>query len=140
MDIKYPIENEFMKCVLRINGCSGSRPQVRSSHWVWSGGATGLTVFSKTLLKTNSLGRNVRDFTRQLCKFGSLYWYDAMRTVAASRSSSVVSRSLAMALTFAFLRISTRTLGIPIYVRMMASIPYLRANGDTPVGFRLVVL
>ena len=29
MDIKYPIENEYMKCVLQINGFSGPRPQVR---------------------------------------------------------------------------------------------------------------
>ena len=29
---------------------------------------------------------------------------------------------------------------IPISVGMMASIPYVRANGDTPIGFKLVVL
>ena len=34
MDIKYPIENEYMKCVLQINGFSGPRPQVRSNHRV----------------------------------------------------------------------------------------------------------
>ena len=51
-----------------------------------------------------------------------------------------MSRSLAMALTFAFSGISTRTVGIPISVGMMASIPYVRANSDTPVGFWLVVL
>ena len=63
-----------------------------------------------------------------------------MRTASASRSSSVVSRSLAMASTFAFSGISARTVGILISVGMMASIPYVRANGDMPVGFRLVVL
>ena len=63
-----------------------------------------------------------------------------MRIAAASRSSSVVFKSLAMALTFSFSRISTRTMGIPSSLGMMASIPYLRANGDTPVGFRLVVM
>ena len=45
-----------------------------------------------------------------------------------------------MASTFAFSRISAHTVGIPIYVGMMASTPYMRANGDTPVDFQLVVL
>ena len=36
MDIKYPIEIEYMKCVLQINEFSGPRPQVRSSSWVGS--------------------------------------------------------------------------------------------------------
>ena len=31
MDIKYLIENEYMKCVLQINGFSGPCPQVRSA-------------------------------------------------------------------------------------------------------------
>ena len=39
MDIKYPIENKYMKCVLQINGFSGSRPRVRSNRWVELGGA-----------------------------------------------------------------------------------------------------
>ena len=51
-----------------------------------------------------------------------------------------MSRSLAMALAFAFLGICSRTVGIPISVGMLASIPYVRANGDMPVGFWLVVL
>ena len=50
-----------------------------------------------------------------------------------------MSWSLAMDLTFAFLGISVRTVGIPISMGMMASIPYLMANGDTLVDFRLVV-
>ena len=37
MDIKCPIENEYMKGVLQINGFSGPRPQVRSSRRVGSG-------------------------------------------------------------------------------------------------------
>ena len=97
-------------------------------------------MFLKTLLKTNYLGRNVRSFTSQLCKFSSLYWYDAMPTSIASRCSLIMSRSLTRASTFAFSRISTRTVGIPISVGMMASIPYVKANDDIPVDFRLVVL
>ena len=41
MDIKYPIENEFIKCMLQINGFSGSRPRVQSSHRVELGGGGG---------------------------------------------------------------------------------------------------
>ena len=37
MDIKYPIENEYMKYVLQINGFSGPRPWVRSNRQVGSG-------------------------------------------------------------------------------------------------------
>ena len=42
MDIKYHIENKYMKWVLQINGFSGPRPRVRSSlsGRVRSGGAT----------------------------------------------------------------------------------------------------
>ena len=36
-------------------------------------------------------------------------------------------------------RIPVRIVGIPIFVGMIASIPYVRVNGDSPVGFRLVV-
>ena len=96
-------------------------------------------MFSKTLLKTNSLGRNVCGFTRRVCKFSNLCWYDAMRIIVASRSLLVVFRSLAMALALASLRISTRTMGISISMGMIASIPYVRVNGDTSVGFQLVV-
>ena len=106
----------------------------------WNFPSVGLVVFSKTILKTNSPGRNIRGFTRWLCKFASLCWYHIMRIVAASRSSSIMSKSLAMASTFAFSGISARMVGIPIYVGMMASIPYVKVNGDMPVDFRLVVL
>ena len=34
MDIKYPIENEYMKCVVQINGFSGPHPRVRSNRRV----------------------------------------------------------------------------------------------------------
>ena len=49
-----------------------------------------------------------------------------------------MSRSLAS--TFSFSRIFARTVGILISIGMMASIPYVRANDDMPVGFQLVVL
>ena len=97
-------------------------------------------MFSKTRLKTKSPGRNVRGFTRWLCKFASLYWYDTMRIAVASQSSLVVSRSLAMASTFAFSGISAHMVGIPISMKMMASIQYVRANGDRPISFWLVFL
>ena len=45
-----------------------------------------------------------------------------------------------MAPTFSFSGISARMVGIPIYVGILASIPYVRANDDMPVGFWLVVL
>ena len=52
----------------------------------------------------------------------------------------MVSRSLAMSSTFAFLRISIHIVGISISVGMTASIPYVRVNGDMTVGFWSVVL
>ena len=51
-----------------------------------------------------------------------------------------MSRSLAMASTFAFSGIFARTMGIPISVGMMASIPYVKVNSNMLVDFRLVVL
>ena len=36
MDIKYPVENEYMKCVLQINGFSDLRPRVWSNRRVGS--------------------------------------------------------------------------------------------------------
>ena len=46
MDIKYPIENEYMKYVLQINGFRSPRPRVRSSRLVGSdqGGTTFILV------------------------------------------------------------------------------------------------
>ena len=46
-----------------------------------------------------------------------------------------MSKSLPMASAFSFSGIFTRMVGIPIYVVMMASIPYMRANDDMLVGF-----
>ena len=108
------------------------------SHLAWNFSATGLAVFSKTILKTNSPALNARDFTCWLCKFASLCWYDAMCTAAASRSSSVMSKSLVIVLVFTSSKIYVRMVGIPISIGMIASIPYVRANGDSPIGFRLV--
>ena len=105
----------------------------------WNFSFARLAVFFMTLLQTNSPGRNVSGFTRQLCKFASFYGYDIMRTAAASRSSSVVSKSLAMAATLASSGIFAHTVGIPIFEGMMGSILYVRANSDTLVGFRQVV-
>ena len=105
------------------------------SQLSWNFSFAGLTVFSKIRLKTKFPSRNVRGFMRRLCKFASLYWYDAMHITAASRSLSIVSRSLAMALAFSFSKISPRMVGIPISMGMMASIPHVRENDDMPVGF-----
>ena len=41
MDIKYHIENNYMKCVLQISGISGPRPLVRSNCLVGSGRVRG---------------------------------------------------------------------------------------------------
>ena len=59
-----------------------------------------------------------------------------MLTTAASQSSSNVSRSLITASVFASSRISVQMVGIPISVGTIASIPYVRANSDSPIGFR----
>ena len=45
-----------------------------------------------------------------------------------------------MASVFALSGILVRTVGIPISVGMIASISYVKANGDSPVGLWLVVL
>ena len=47
MDIKYPLKNEYMKCVLQINGFSGPRPRVWSSRRVGSGGMTNPVFHSR---------------------------------------------------------------------------------------------
>ena len=109
------------------------------SHMGWNSSFAGLAVFSKTLLRTNSPTLNICGFTRWLCKLANLCWYEVIRTAAASRSSSTVSRSLITALVFASSRIFIQMVGIPISVGMIASIPYVRVNGDSPVGFWLVV-
>ena len=63
-----------------------------------------------------------------------------MHIAAASRSSSIMSRSLIRTSTFDFSGISARTVSILIFLGMMTSIPYGRANDNIPVGFRLVIL
>ena len=106
----------------------------------WNFPSDGLDVFSKTFLRTNSLALNVSEFTRRLCQLANLCWYEDMRMAAASRSLSAVLRSLVMASVLVSSEILVRIVGISISVGMIASIPYVRANGDSPVSFRLVVL
>ena len=109
-------------------------------HRVWSLPTTvpsaGLAVFSKILIKINSSNLNACDFTHWLCRFANFCWYDDMDIAVAFQSLSVVSRSLVIASPFASSEISVRMVGIPIFVKMIASIPNVRANGDSPVGFR----
>ena len=83
----------------------------------------GSAMFLKTFLRTRSPARNVSYFTCLLYELVDLCWYDAMHTTAASRSSSTISKSFAMALILAFSGISVRSVGIPISVGIMASIP-----------------
>ena len=63
-----------------------------------------------------------------------------MRMVADSRNSSTVSSSLVVSSVFPYSEVFVRMVGIPISVGMMASIPYVIANGDTLVGLRAMVL
>ena len=63
-----------------------------------------------------------------------------MQMAADSRNSSTVSSSLIINSVFPCSGVFFRMVGIPIFVGMMASIPYVIANGDTPVGLRVVVL
>ena len=97
-------------------------------------------MFSNTFLKTRSPARNASGFTCPFYRFVSLCWYDAIHTTAALRSSSVISKSLVMASALDFLGILVRSVGIPISVGIIASIPLVRTNGDILVSFRLVVL
>ena len=112
-----------------------------SNHHIWSF-PVGLELpicwvgrVFKALLKTNSLALNVRGFTCRFCKIASLQWCDAMLTATASQSSSVVSRSLVIVSTFTSSGIYVRMVGISISMGMIAFISYVRANGDSPVGF-----
>ena len=51
-----------------------------------------LDVFSKTLLKTNSLALNVHGFTHRLCQLANLCWYEVMRTtVVKTKLYDVIS-------------------------------------------------
>ena len=80
-------------------------------------------MFSKTFLRTKSHGWNIRGFTCLLYRFASLRWYDAICTAVASRSSSAMSRSVITDSIFDYSGISVRSVGIPISVRTIASIP-----------------
>ena len=80
-------------------------------------------MFSRTFLRTRSLGWNIRGFTRLLYRFASRRWYDAIHTAAASRSSFAMSRSLITDSIFDCLGISVRSMGIPISIGTIASIP-----------------
>ena len=100
------------------------------SQFGWNLPSAGLAVFSKILLKTRSPSWNVRGFTCLLYRFANLCWYDTIRTTAASRSSSAISRSLVTASALAFSGILVQSVVIPISVGIIASIPYIRANGD----------
>ena len=63
-----------------------------------------------------------------------------MRMAADSRNSSTVSSSLVISSVFPHSEVFFWMVGIPISVGMMASIPYMILNGDTPVDLRAVVL
>ena len=75
-----------------------------------------------------------------LYRFSSLRWYDAISTTAASRSSSTMSRYLITDSVFDCSGISVQSVGIPISVWTIASIPYVSVKGDIPVGLQAVVL
>ena len=63
-----------------------------------------------------------------------------MRMAADSRNSSTVSSSLIINSVFPCSGVFVRMVDIPISMGMMASIPYVIANGDTPVGLWAMVL
>ena len=63
-----------------------------------------------------------------------------MRMAANSRNSSTVSSSLIINYVFPCSGVFVGMVRIPISVGMMASIPHVIANGDTPVGLQSVVL
>ena len=63
-----------------------------------------------------------------------------MRIAVDSRKSSTVSGSLITKFAFRCSGTSVRMVGILISVWIIASIPYVIANGDIPVGLRVVVL
>ena len=97
-------------------------------------------MFLKTFLRTKSLGWNVRGFTRLLYRLANLRWYDSIHTVAALSSSSAMSRSLVIDLVFGCSNISVQSVGMPIFVGIIASIPLVSAKRDTPAGLGVVVL
>ena len=92
------------------------------SQFGWNLPVARFAMFLKTLLKTRSSAWYARCLTHLLYKFVVLCWYDSIHTAATSRSSSVISRSLVRASILASLGISVRSVGISIYVGIMASI------------------
>ena len=88
----------------------------------WNFPIDGSVVFSKTFLRTRSPGLNI-GFTCLLYRFASLRWYDAIHTAAASPSSFAMSWSLITDSVFNCLGISVRSVGIPISIGSIASIP-----------------
>ena len=63
-----------------------------------------------------------------------------MWMAADSRNSSTMSSSFIINYVFPCSGVFVLMVGIPIFVGMMASIPYVIANEDTPVGLWAVVL
>ena len=61
MNIKYLIENEYMKCVLQINGFSGPCPWVRSNRRIGLGGVTNNGFSQEPTTLTLSLFQNVKN-------------------------------------------------------------------------------
>ena len=57
-----------------------------------------------------------------------------MHMAADSRNSSTVSSSLIINYVFLYSGVFVRMVRIPIFAGMMASIPHVISNGDTPVG------
>ena len=68
MDIKYPIENEYMNFFLQIYRFSGSRPRVRSSRQVESGRVGSSRVWRRDIIveKIESEDNLVDPFTKAL--------------------------------------------------------------------------
>ena len=89
----------------------------------WNFSIDGSVMFLKTFLRTKSPGWNIQGFTRLLYRFASLRWYNAIRTAAASPSSFSMSWSLITYSVFDCLGISVRSVGIPISIGTIASIP-----------------
>ena len=63
-----------------------------------------------------------------------------MQMATDSRNSSTVSSSLIINSLLPCSGVFVWMVGIPIFVGMIASIPYVIVNGDMPVGLRAVVL
>ena len=80
-------------------------------------------MFSKNFLRTRSPRWNIRGFTHMLYRFSSLRWYDAIRIASVLPNSFAVSRSLITDSIIDCSGILVRSVGIPISVGIIASIP-----------------